>query len=234
MSYNPNSFQVQVNENLPAILKAYVPDPIAQPQYPTEAIVFQQSVAYSAPGAYSIGSGHFTLHCTYVNQPTTVNAIEYYVYEVSFPAATADVSVYNGFAIYKDNGTELELVVKSTNSDAFLADFIAPTPALNAVEKFSWPLQQEVELGVGKYYIAICYKIASDPSTTSPSNLVYDQNITTFTTINNTFYKTVMVYKYVPGNSPILPSTINISTDCVVATGDDGEWLTFWLHPTKV
>jgi hypothetical protein len=227
-----NSFQLSLNENLPVTLKAYVPTTITQPQFPTDAVFFQQQLSNSAPPNYShdsaLGVGSFTLFNFTCTDTVVVNAIQYYTLDFEGTYGIADSTVYNGFALYRQTNGSLDLVCHSESSDRFLISGEPGSPTVPGLTKRFVSIP-ETQLTTGQYYLGVSFKLGSDPSVTTPDNLALSQNITTYQQPNNEFYNTVMAYYYLPG-TPVgsePPSSIDIAELATAvpnySTGPEGD-----------
>lgn len=212
-----NSFQLSLNENLPLTLKAYVPTTITQPQYPTDAVFFQQQLANSFPPNYThdspLGVGSFTLYNLNCTDTIVVNAIQYYTLESEgYTYGIADSTVYNGFALYRKTNGLLELVCHSETSDRFLISGEPESPTSPGLTKRFVSIP-ETELSAGQYYLGVSFKLGSHPNFTTPDSLALGQNITTYQVPNNEFYNTIMAYYYLPGTpvGTVPPSSIDIA-----------------------
>lgn len=228
MSSTENSFQISLNQNLPFLLKAYVPVGMYQPPYPTEIVLFD-----NGQGEYATKTDTALFFPVLLQESMlTVTKVRFFTAIFNNWSETPEVdnSVFNGFALYKDIGSDQwQLVAKTPNVPNFLCRNLEPDQ--NA-EFFTNEIAFEmpVTLTQGRYFVVMQNKLASSPSLTSLENTLHSRSIREYPLQNNEFYGVPMVQKWLNPLFEEPPAIITPSVDVqTVVSNIDGDALMYYV-----
>ena len=149
---------------------------------------------------------------------------------------TTDTQFFNGFCLYRQDGSSLTLVAQTQNSDSFLCTNISvndtdavlrndnndPSTDMR-IQTFSFV--NEVTLEPGTYYLAVSSKQNSDESLSYLDMVAYDTSIRDNIVQYQESYGMVLVYKYIDGVFPSAPPLqVAVDTDMEIVLNNDNGY----------